>query len=77
MTITYERIAAAEQLSDSMVSFIMSMEMALDDVKGISDLEESCRELIEEAQRRMAEANETLAAAERAEVRDLNRLVRA
>ena len=72
MSITYERIAAAEKLSDAMERFLLSLEMALDDVKGISDLEEACRELIDEATRRQAEADETLAEAEREEIRYLN-----
>lgn len=73
MTITYERIAEAEKLSDAMESFILSMEMALDDVKGIADLESACADLIEDANRRKAEADKTLAEAERAEARELNR----
>ena len=77
MSMTYERVSKAEKLSGALESFILSIEMAIDDLSGtgksLVDLVETCRELIEEAKKRKGEADETLAEAECEESRELNR----
>lgn len=77
MSMTYERVSKAEKVSGALESFILSIEMAIDDLSGtgksLSDLAETCRELIEEAKKRKDEADKTLSEADHEEGRDLNR----
>lgn len=78
--VTYEQVSAAETISGALEAFALSVDMALDDLRGagtaLDDLADACRELIREANRRKAEADETLARAEREELRELNRQYR-